>query len=59
MPNRSRVGTKGHYVQPTVFAGVTDNMVIAQEEIFGPVMAILKFSNIDEVIQRANQSNYG
>ena len=46
MPNRSRVGTKGHYVQPTVFAGVTDNMVIAQEEIFGPVMAILKFSNI-------------
>ena len=55
----SRVGQKGWFVEPTVFAGVTDDMTIAKEEIFGPVMSILKFKSIDEVIQRANNSNYG
>jgi len=54
-----RVGKKGFYVEPTVFADVEDNMKIAKEEIFGPVMSILKFKNVDEVIQRANNSNYG
>ena len=52
-------GDKGFFVQPTVFADVTDDMTIAREEIFGPVMSILKFSDTDEVIRRANDSRYG
>lgn len=52
-------GNKGYFVQPTVFADVTDDMTIAKEEIFGPVMSILKFSDTDEVIRRANDSRYG
>lgn len=55
----SRHGKKGWFVEPTVFAGVSDKMTIAKEEIFGPVMSILKFKNIDEVIERANKSEYG
>jgi len=55
----SKHGTKGFYVQPTVFADVHDDMTIAKEEIFGPVMSIMKFRSLDEVIQRANSSNYG
>ena len=55
----NRHGDKGYFVQPTVFADVTDDMTIAREEIFGPVMSILKFSDIDEVIHRANKSEYG
>ena len=39
----------GFYVQPTVFSGVTDGMTIAKEEIFGPVMQIIKFDTLDEV----------
>jgi aldehyde dehydrogenase (NAD+) len=54
-----RVGSRGWFVEPTVFADVTDDMTIAREEIFGPVMCILKFKTIDEVIARANDSNYG
>jgi aldehyde dehydrogenase (NAD+) len=42
-----------------VFSNVTDDMTIAKEEIFGPVMSIMKFKDIDEVIERANNSNYG
>lgn len=55
----ARHGKKGYFVQPTVFADVHDNMKIAKEEIFGPVMSILKFKTVDEVIERANNSNYG
>ncbi|KAJ1698800.1 hypothetical protein LUZ63_007312 [Rhynchospora breviuscula] len=54
-----RAGSKGFYIQPTVFSDVKDNMVIAQEEIFGPVQSILKFKDLNEVIQRANASKYG
>ena len=54
-----RVDRAGHFVTPTVFADVTDDMTICNEEIFGPVMSILKFSEVDEVIARANASEYG
>jgi aldehyde dehydrogenase (NAD+) len=54
-----RVGDKGYFIEPTVFADVKDDMRIAQEEIFGPVMAILKFKDLDEVTERANKSMYG
>lgn len=54
-----RVGDQGYFVQPTLFADVTDDMRIAREEIFGPVMSVLKFSDAAEVAQRANDSNFG
>src|SRR5690625_187251 len=50
---------KGYFVEPTVFADVEDDMTIAREEIFGPVMAIFVFDEVEEVIQRANDSEYG
>ena len=55
----SRVGDRGFFIEPTVFADVQDNMKIAQEEIFGPVMSIIKFQDLDEVIRRANTTMYG
>ena len=54
-----RVGDRGYFIEPTVFSDVTDEMRISKEEIFGPVMQILKFKTIDEVIERANRTNYG
>ena len=54
-----RVGNRGFFVQPTVFADVQDDMTIAKEEIFGPVMSVIPFSSVDEVIARANRTNYG
>ncbi|MGC1502815.1 MAG: betaine-aldehyde dehydrogenase [Sulfitobacter sp.] len=49
----------GFYLQPTVFADVTDNMTIAREEIFGPVMAVLDFEEEDDVLARANDTEFG
>lgn len=54
-----RVGSKGWFIESTVFTDVQDHHTIAKEEIFGPVMSILKFKTIDEVIARANASVYG
>lgn len=54
-----RFGSKGHFVQPTVFSNVQDDMLIAQDEIFGPVQSILKFKDLDDVIRRANTTRYG
>jgi aldehyde dehydrogenase (NAD+) len=54
-----RWGKKGFFIEPTVFGGVTDSMSIAREEIFGPVLSILPFRTMDEVIARANQTTYG
>ncbi|KDO16745.1 hypothetical protein SPRG_17765, partial [Saprolegnia parasitica CBS 223.65] len=54
-----RHGKKGWFIEPTVFADVEDHMTIAKEEIFGPVMCILKFKDVDDVIARANASEYG
>ncbi len=49
----------GYFVAPTVFADVSDDMTIAREEIFGPVMCVLDFEDEDEVIARANASEFG
>ncbi|CAF2110251.1 BnaCnng12150D [Brassica napus] len=54
-----QVGDRGYFIQPTVFSNVKDDMLIAQDEIFGPVQSILKFSDVDEVIKRANDTRYG
>ncbi|KAL0447119.1 UNVERIFIED_CONTAM: Aldehyde dehydrogenase family 2 member B7, mitochondrial [Sesamum latifolium] len=54
-----RFGTKGYYIQPTVFSNVQDDMPIAKDEIFGPVQSVLKFKDNKEVIRRANNSPYG
>jgi acyl-CoA reductase-like NAD-dependent aldehyde dehydrogenase len=56
---QARVETGGYYVEPTVFAGVRNDMKIAREEIFGPVMSILRFSDEAEAIRLANDSPYG
>ncbi len=55
----TRLDREGFYLQPTVFADVTDDMAIAREEIFGPVMAVLDFEDEDEVIARANDTEFG
>jgi aldehyde dehydrogenase (NAD+) len=54
-----RVGQTGYFIEPTVFADVKDEMRIAKEEIFGPVMNILKFKDVDEVVERGNRTFYG
>jgi len=51
--------TTGFYVKPTVFADVTNDMVIAQEEIFGPVLVMIKYTTVDEAVEIANDSPYG
>jgi acyl-CoA reductase-like NAD-dependent aldehyde dehydrogenase len=57
---RADIGTgKGYFLQPTVFDGVTPEMTIAREEIFGPVLAAIEFADVDEAIARANDSAYG
>lgn len=55
----NRAGSKGYFIEPTVFDGVKDEMKIAREEIFGPVMNILTFKDADEVVRRGNQTFYG
>ncbi|KAH7855122.1 hypothetical protein Vadar_021458 [Vaccinium darrowii] len=52
-------GETGYYIEPTVFTDVTDNMMIAKDEIFGPVMSLMKFKSVEEAIQRANATRYG
>jgi len=63
VPQGARLVTGGAqkdmFVQPTVFADVTDDMVIAQEEVFGPVMAVLDFETEEEVVTRANETDFG
>jgi aldehyde dehydrogenase (NAD+) len=54
-----RVGDRGYFIQPTVFADVQDHMKIAREEIFGPVMSVIPFKDLAEVVTRANRTNYG
>ena len=54
-----RIGDKGYFVQPTVFGGVTDDMTIAKEEIFGPVMQVMTYEDDEEAVVRANATDYG
>lgn len=55
----NRIDREGFWIEPTVFADVTDEMTIARQEIFGPVMSILTFDDEDEVIARANATDFG
>jgi len=52
-------GDKGFFIEPTIFGGVKNDMKIAQEEIFGPVLATLSFDDVDQVADLANQNPYG
>lgn len=54
-----RVGDRGFFVSPTIFDDVKDDMAIARDEIFGPVVSVLPFSGVDEVVERANNTTYG
>lgn len=54
-----RHGEKGFFIQPTVFDNVSDDMDIATDEIFGPVISVLPFKDVDEVIERGNKTLYG
>jgi aldehyde dehydrogenase (NAD+) len=57
---RAAVGSgKGYFLQPTVFAGVTNSMKIAREEIFGPVLSVIPFKDVEEGIARGNETFYG
>lgn len=58
-PGRPAGLDKGYYVKPTVFANVTNDMTIAREEIFGPVLCILGYDDIDHAIEIANDTDYG
>ncbi|HVE27483.1 MAG TPA: aldehyde dehydrogenase, partial [Sporichthya sp.] len=50
---------RGWYVQPTVFAGATNEMRISREEIFGPVLSVIPYTDVDEAVQLANDSDFG
>jgi aldehyde dehydrogenase (NAD+) len=50
---------KGYFVKPTIFEGVNNDMRIAQEEVFGPVLAVIPFSSVEEVAEQANKTAFG
>jgi aldehyde dehydrogenase (NAD+) len=54
-----RWGDKGYFVEPTLFSEVQDDMSIARDEIFGPVLSVLRFRDVDEIVRRANQTMFG
>jgi aldehyde dehydrogenase (NAD+) len=54
-----RVGDDGFFVEPTIFDNVKDDMAIAKDEIFGPVVSVLPFQKVEEVVERANNTHYG
>ena len=55
----NRWGDRGYFIEPTVFGDVKDDMKIAQEEIFGPVLSIMRFDDVEEAIARGNRTAYG
>ena len=56
---QARMDTGGFYVNPTIFDGVTNNMKIAREEIFGPVLSVIRFKTEEQAVAMANDSSYG
>ena len=54
-----RVGDKGFFVEPTIFDNVKDDMTIAKDEIFGPVVSVLPFKGTEDLLERANNTTYG
>jgi aldehyde dehydrogenase (NAD+) len=52
-------GAKGFFVEPTIFGGVTNDMKIAQEEIFGPVLSVIGFDEVEQAVEQANANPYG
>jgi len=54
-----RVGDRGFFIEPTVFTDVKDEMAIARDEIFGPVLSVLRFSDMEELVRRANATTFG
>lgn len=54
-----RIGEVGYYVEPTIFTDVKEDSLIAQDEIFGPVLSVIKFKTIEEGIRSANNTKYG
>ncbi len=54
-----RVDRPGYFIEPTIFDNVRDDMAIAREEIFGPVLSVLRFKDLDEAIRRGNNTTYG
>jgi aldehyde dehydrogenase (NAD+) len=54
-----RFGSRGYYIEPTIFVDVKDEMAIARDEIFGPVLSVLKFRSLDEIATRANATTFG
>jgi aldehyde dehydrogenase (NAD+) len=59
MTGGKRAGDRGYFIEPTLFAGVKDEMKIAKEEIFGPVMQVMKFKDLNDVVERGNRTSYG
>jgi len=55
----NRVGDTGYFVEPTVFSNLTGDSTIVKEEIFGPVLSVLKFKTLDEAVERCNSTTYG
>jgi aldehyde dehydrogenase (NAD+) len=54
-----RFGSRGYYIEPTMFTNVKDEMAIARDEIFGPVLSVLRFKDLDEIAARANNTSFG
>jgi acyl-CoA reductase-like NAD-dependent aldehyde dehydrogenase len=55
----SRIATRGYFVEPTIFDGVTNRMKIAREEIFGPVLSVIPFESVEEGLAEGNNTTYG
>ena len=55
----NRIEREGFFVEPTIFGNCTEDMEIVRDEIFGPVISVLKFNDIDEAIELANNTKYG
>jgi acyl-CoA reductase-like NAD-dependent aldehyde dehydrogenase len=55
----NRVGSKGYFIEPTIFSGVSNRMKIAREEIFGPVLSVIPFKSVEEGIAQGNSTTYG